>query len=227
MDGVSLCRRELYHVQRELLREKTRCKALEEELENPMNIHRWRKLEVRERERGVVGVSERCVFPTREVIPVPTRWCRRYTLCRGNSSRKQKRYIHTHTIYTERRGGYGGLSAQVVEKELLIQEKEKLYMELKAILQRQPGPEVAEQLQIYQQTLKEKTKQMKVTLEPHKENTLMCGLSLQSMASELNMYESQVSEYRMDIDRLQREMQEIKKKYFLQKKKEQALRMYV
>lgn len=51
---------------------------------------------------------------------------------------------------------------QVVEKELLIQEKEKLYMELKTILQRQPGPEVAEQLQIYQQTLKEKTKQMKV-----------------------------------------------------------------
>ncbi len=53
---------------------------------------------------------------------------------------------------------------QVVEKELLIQEKEKLYMELKQILQRQPGPEVAEQLQIYQQTLKEKTKQMKVCI---------------------------------------------------------------
>ena len=54
----------------------------------------------------------------------------------------------------------------MVEKELLIQEKEKLYMELKQILQRQPGPEVAEQLQIYQQTLKEKTKQMKVGREP-------------------------------------------------------------
>ena len=52
---------------------------------------------------------------------------------------------------------------EVVEKELLIQEKEKLYMELKQILQRQPGPEVAEQLQIYQQTLKDKTKQMKVS----------------------------------------------------------------
>ena len=51
---------------------------------------------------------------------------------------------------------------QVVEKELLIQEKEKLYTELKQILQRQPGPEVAEQLQIYQQTLKDKTKHMKV-----------------------------------------------------------------
>ena len=53
---------------------------------------------------------------------------------------------------------------EVVEKELLIQEKEKLYMELKQILQRQPGPEVAEQLQIYQQTLKDKTKQMKVII---------------------------------------------------------------
>jgi len=52
---------------------------------------------------------------------------------------------------------------EVVEKELLIQEKEKLYMELKHILARQPGPEVAEQLQTYQATLKEKTRQMKVS----------------------------------------------------------------
>lgn len=56
---------------------------------------------------------------------------------------------------------------EVVEKELLIQEKEKLYVELKHILARQPGPEVAEQLSIYQSTLKDKTKQLKVcTLEP-------------------------------------------------------------
>ena len=40
-------------------------------------------------------------------------------------------------------------------------------MELKQILQRQPGPEVAEQLQIYQQTLKDKTKQMKVRAKLH------------------------------------------------------------
>jgi hypothetical protein len=54
------------------------------------------------------------------------------------------------------------------------QEKEKLYMELKNILARQPGPEVAEQLSIYQANLREKTKQMK------------------AMASELNMYQAQV-----------------------------------
>ena len=41
---------------------------------------------------------------------------------------------------------------EVVEADLLIQEKEKLYVELKNILARQPGPEVAEQLSIYQVT---------------------------------------------------------------------------
>ena len=39
---------------------------------------------------------------------------------------------------------------EVVEADLLIQEKEKLYVELKNILARQPGPEAAEQLSIYQ-----------------------------------------------------------------------------
>ena len=38
-------RRQVFTTQRELLRERTRCRALEEELENPMNIHRWRRLE--------------------------------------------------------------------------------------------------------------------------------------------------------------------------------------
>lgn len=97
---------------------------------------------------------------------------------------------------------------EVVEKDLLIQEKDKLYgtvalnafanaewsagicrfyltsrtlasasrtVELKNILARQPGPEVAEQLSIYQQGLRDKTKSMK------------------AMASELNMYQAQVS----------------------------------
>ena len=47
---------------------------------------------------------------------------------------------------------------EVVEKDLLIQEKEKLYVELKNILARQPGPEVAEQLSVYQHNLKEKVR---------------------------------------------------------------------
>lgn len=163
--NVEDLRREVYHTQRELLRERTRCKALEEELENPMNIHRWRKLEG----------SDPSTYEMIQKIQ---------TL--------QRRLIQK--------------TEEVVEKELLIQEKEKLYMELKQILARQPGPEVAEQLGIYQQTLKEKTKQMK------------------GMSSELNMYEAQVKEYKYEIERLAKELQEVKKKFYMQKRKEQQAR---
>lgn len=38
---------------------------------------------------------------------------------------------------------------QVVEKDLVIKEKEKLYQELKGVLSRQPGPELIEQLNMY------------------------------------------------------------------------------
>ena len=43
-----MCRyvkREVHHLGRELLQERTKVKALSEELENPLNVHRWRKLE--------------------------------------------------------------------------------------------------------------------------------------------------------------------------------------
>lgn len=114
-------RNEIFQLQREMMREKTRVKVLEEELENPMNIHRWRKL----------GGSDPNTFDMIQKIQ---------TL--------QKRLISK--------------TEEVVEKEIMIQQKEKLYIELKNILARQPGPEVVEQINIYQKTLKEKTNQLKV-----------------------------------------------------------------
>lgn len=74
------------------------------------------------------------------------------------------------------------------------------------MLARQPGPEVAEQLQVYQQSLKDKNRQMK------------------AMASELNMYQAQTNEYKYEIERLARELQEAKKRYFEHKRKEQLAR---
>ena len=70
-------RRELYHIQRELLREQTRCKALEEELENPMNIHRWRKLEgsdpsTYEMVQKIHTLQRRLIQKTQEVQQIHT-----------------------------------------------------------------------------------------------------------------------------------------------------------
>ncbi|VDD76525.1 unnamed protein product [Mesocestoides corti] len=60
-----------------------------------------------------------------------------------------------------------GKTEEVVEKEIQIETKERLYVDLKQVLARQPGPEIAEQLVIYEKCLSEKELAMKV-------NTFMC-----------------------------------------------------
>ena len=158
-------RREMYHMHRALLKERSKCRALENELQNPQNVHRWRKLE---------GDDPN----TYEMI------LRIQTL--------QRRLI----MKTE----------EATRKELEVQEKEKLYLGLKQLLARQPGPDVAEQLMLCQGSLRHKTRQMK------------------SLVSELNMNESQMQEYKLDIDRLTRELKEVRKRHAAQKRQESRLR---
>ena len=104
-----------------MLREQTKRRALEDELENPMNVHRWRKLE---------GVDPN-IFELIQKIQA-----------------LQKMLI--------------AKTEEVVQKELLIQDKDKLFTELTFKLVRQPGTEVLEQLSIIKPKLKQKTKQLKV-----------------------------------------------------------------
>lgn len=158
--GNDQLKSEIVKLQRDILREKSRVKVLEEELQNPVNIHRWRKLE------GTDPATFELIQKVQSL---------------------QRRLIQK--------------TEEVVEKELMIQQKEKMYGELKTILARQPGPEVLEQINAYQLAIKEKTTQLK------------------AMASELNMYQAQVAEYKYEIERLQKEMLTLKKRYFEQKKK--------
>ena len=47
---------------------------------------------------------------------------------------------------------------------------------------------------------------------------------MKAMASELNMYQAQVNEYRYDVERLNRELQDTKRKYYQQKRKDQIVK---
>ncbi|XP_059706765.1 cilia- and flagella-associated protein 58 [Haemorhous mexicanus] len=160
--NVQELRWEFNHMQKELLREQTRCKILEEELQRPLQVHRWRKLEASD--------------PTTYELILKVQ-------------RLQKRLISK--------------TGEVIEKEFLLQEKEKLYVELRHMLARQPGPEATEQLQQYRNILREKGKQIKV------------------LSSELTMCETQSKEYKHEIERLNNELLEVKKKYLSQKRKDQ------
>merc|ERR1712066_444712 len=128
-----------------------KAKALQVEMENPMNVHRWRELE---------GSDP----ATYEMI------------------QKVKQLQKLLIAKTE----------EVVDKDAQIQDKEKLYVQLRSIINRQPGPEVAEQLAWYSQNLKEKTQHMK------------------QMASELEMYHNQVQDLRDDIDRHNKDFHDVR-----------------
>lgn len=45
--NISDLRQEVFHLNRDLAKERLKVTALEEEVQTPLNVHRWRKLEVR------------------------------------------------------------------------------------------------------------------------------------------------------------------------------------
>jgi hypothetical protein len=63
----------------------------------------------------------------------------------------------------------------VITKNGIIQKQQEQYDEVEKALARKPGPEISEELNIYQNDVRKKSKQMK------------------AMASELNMHQVQVS----------------------------------
>lgn len=46
IENMSNLRKEVFHLNRDLTKERLKVMALEEEVQTPLNIHRWRKLEV-------------------------------------------------------------------------------------------------------------------------------------------------------------------------------------
>ncbi|CAK4671637.1 hypothetical protein AeMF1_018717 [Aphanomyces euteiches] len=146
---------ELVCLEGELLQERIKIKALSEELDHPLNVHRWRKLE---------GSDPKRLDMIRKIHSL------------------QKKLIKK--------------CEEACMKDLLIVEKEKLYVELKNVLARQPGPEVAEQLLVYQENLKKKQAQMK------------------NMENELDMYKAQVREYKRELQQIDRDMNNLRDKWF-------------
>lgn len=145
-------------LEEELLQEQTKVKRLEEELNRPFNVHRWRQLEVSDPER--------------------------YALIQKVSS-LQKRLTDSQSA--------------LQEKEKEIEEKEKAYIKLKEVLARQPGSEVDEQAESYQEALKRKNKQLK------------------SINADLENYKHLVDEIKREIQALDDRMKKVNEQYINRK----------
>ena len=142
-------------LERELLTLQTKTRALTDEFDKPLNIHRWRVLE-------------------------------------SSDPKRYEKILQIQSLQKE----LVSKSDDIVQSDLLIQEREKVYMELKKVIARQPGPEVEEQVLVYQQTYKDKVKQF------------------DSMNEELSMYREQVKYFKEDLARMETEMDQVKRKWF-------------
>lgn len=157
-------RHRMFQLERDLLKEQTKTRALMDELETPMNVHRWRILESSDPKRydKIVQISA-----------------------------LQKQLV--------------AMSDKVTQTDLLVQEKEKIYVELKNVISRQPGPEVEEQILVYQQTFKDKNKQ------------------LAAMNQELAMYIEQVAAFKDDIASCEEKIAKMNKQWIRKMKKTREL----
>ena len=150
MTSISDLRQTIHCLESDLLKDRNKIKVLQEELERPLNVHRWRALESSDPQR--FQMIKKIQNLQKEIV-----------------------------LETEK----------VLEKEVTIQEKERLYVELKSMLGHQPCGTL-EQIAIYQASLREKNQQ------------------LGSMRVELDMYKEQVAEFRRDIDGLANELDHVR-----------------
>ncbi|KAI4483156.1 hypothetical protein M0804_008211 [Polistes exclamans] len=160
IDNTSDMRHEIFHLNRDLTKERLKVMALEEEVQTPLNIHRWRKLQF----------SDPSAYEMLNKIQI-----------------LQKRVIK--------------MSALIIDKEKRVQDTEKLYMNLREILVKQPGPRITMALNETQKALRKRGNKMKC------------------LVSELNMYQVEINEYKFDVERMSKEMCELKMKYYAQKRK--------
>ncbi|KAG5464352.1 hypothetical protein LSCM1_00534 [Leishmania martiniquensis] len=152
---VSGMKDKLRERQKEVLVEQAKVAALAEELENPQNESRCRR----------VGGA----YPSMAELESKMKLLQRTLLSKSEECMKQ---------------------------EMVLEEKRRLMMELHAMAARQPGAEVAQQLNAYQKDLQKKNAQMK------------------QKASELNMTAAHTAELRYQVARLHRELDETRQKYF-------------
>ncbi|XP_050310350.1 cilia- and flagella-associated protein 58-like [Anthonomus grandis grandis] len=165
VDNMVDLKQEIFHLERDLTKSKLQCKALEQEVQNPLNIHRWRKLEGSDPE--VVELLQKIKI-------------------------LQKRLLHQ--------------ASEGVERERQLKEAERLYLNLRQVLAKQPGPGILDELTKTQRALK------------------LRGDKLKCLVSELNLAELKVTEYKQDLQKVNEELAELKRKYLEEKKANQSRR---
>lgn len=183
-------------LERKLRKERVKSRALLDELDKPMNVHRWRMLESSDPKRYAKVLQVHSL--QKHFVEMSDRVVQTQLLGKPDDM------IDTHTDLSVR--PLTLTSASFSSYSSTVQEKEKVYEELKHVIARHPGPEVEEQIQVYQQTLKDKSRQ------------------LAAMDKELGMYREQVSVFKEEIAAIDQSSRRLNKKWIKRMKKTRELK---
>ncbi|XP_038219594.1 cilia- and flagella-associated protein 58-like [Zerene cesonia] len=159
IENMTDLRLEVFNLERELGRERLRVRALEEALETPLNVHRWRKLQ---------GTDPDSVHLTHKL-----RLTQRKVLAQ---------------------------SEMLVLKDRELKETRNLYGAVKDMLALQPSPEIQQTLNRTQRALAQRTTKMKCLI------------------AELSMREKQVTDLRLELDKVNEDLNSFKQKYYEMKR---------
>eukprot|EP00388_Colpodella_angusta_P047520 GDKK01072929.1.p1 GENE.GDKK01072929.1~~GDKK01072929.1.p1 ORF type:complete len:220 (-),score=31.76 GDKK01072929.1:130-789(-) len=165
IQNIEEMKRQVTLLQRSVMVERSKAKALYEELQNPLNVHRWRELE-------------------------------------GSDPKEMDNILKVQTLQKR----LVSKTDECVAKDKVIKQKEGQYAQLKNILSRQPGPEIAEQLNIYHDNVVQRTEQ------------------LNKMDQQLGSTKALVQEHLDKANSLGKDLIDVKRKYFTVKAKNQTLK---
>ncbi|XP_071574456.1 cilia- and flagella-associated protein 58, partial [Temnothorax nylanderi] len=121
--NVSDLRQEVFHLNRDLTKEKLKVTALEEEIQTPLNIHRWQKLE---------GMDPTTFELIKKVQTL------------------QKRILK--------------MSSDMIDKERKLKDTEKLYVNLRDVLSKQPNLQITTNLNKVKNLLRKRGEKIKVSI---------------------------------------------------------------
>ncbi|KAF6209505.1 hypothetical protein GE061_015252 [Apolygus lucorum] len=152
-------RHEIYHLNRDLATERQKCHALQEELETPINFHRWRVLEG-------TDPDKRNLIDKVQIL--------------------QKKLLKE-------------IENRALEKER-FKDLEAVYTQMKKKLINLPGSDVVEELNGTKKALKDKTDENRI------------------FAATLSAYEGEIQDYKYRIEKLQKQYDELRTKFFNEKR---------
>ena len=160
--NLDALKKEVLKLERDLMQQKSRNKVLQLELENPLNVHRWRRLEGKDPE-------------TLELIQ--------------KINNLQKRLISKQE--------------DLIDKDMKIEEINKLYNESKLQISRQPKYDVHDEIRNLREELKRKNDKILI------------------LTTTANMYQVEATKIKKVMEGLNQELNSVKQKYLEVRRQEQ------